>query len=91
MIDVLLNATPRRADKDRVYGVVGVGQDITERKRAETELQQAAVNLKRLNSDLEEKNSALNTPTRTAHAQAHARRNKHTSTGKQAHKQARAE
>ena len=59
MIDVLLNATPRRADKDRVYGVVGVGQDITERKRAENELQQAAVNLKRLNSDLEEKNSAL--------------------------------
>ena len=58
-LDILLNATPRREELERVYGVVGVGQDITERKRAEIELQEAAEHLKRLNRDLEDKNAAL--------------------------------
>ena len=59
MIDVLLNATPRRGDKDRVCGVISVGQDITERKRGEAELQKAAVDLQALNKVLGEKNYAL--------------------------------
>jgi PAS domain S-box-containing protein len=65
-VDVLLNATPRRDEQDQIYGVVGVGQDITDRKATEFDLQQAAKDLLRLNEDLknrsmelEQKNQAL--------------------------------
>ena len=47
-VHILLNANPRKDDKGEVYGVVGVGQDITERKQAEEELQSIAADLKRL-------------------------------------------
>jgi PAS domain S-box-containing protein len=46
--EVLLNANPRRDAKGLVYGVVGVGQDITDRKRAEVELHRVAADLTRL-------------------------------------------
>ena len=46
--EVLLNANPRRDASGQVYGVVGVGQDITERKRAEIELHRVAGDLTRL-------------------------------------------
>ena len=36
-LEVLLNANPRRDENDHIYGVVGVGQDITDRKQAEIE------------------------------------------------------
>ena len=36
-VEVLLNATTRRDVSDNVVGVIGVGQDITERKQAEQE------------------------------------------------------
>ena len=47
-VDVLLNANPRRHKTGQVYGVVGVGQDITERKKAENELKRVAGDLTRL-------------------------------------------
>ena len=37
-IEVLLNANPRRDANGRVFGVCGIGQDITERKEAEMRL-----------------------------------------------------
>ena len=44
-ITVLLNASTRRDVNDRIIGVLGVGQDITERRRAEESLAwEAAVN-----------------------------------------------
>jgi PAS domain S-box-containing protein len=36
-VDVLLNATPRRDANGDIKGVVGMGQDITDRKKAEAE------------------------------------------------------
>jgi len=36
-LEVLLNVTSRRDVSGKVVGVVGVGQDVTERKRAELE------------------------------------------------------
>jgi PAS domain S-box-containing protein len=44
-VEVLLNATTRRDAAGKVVGVVGVGQDITERKQAELELSQERENL----------------------------------------------
>ncbi|EKX46591.1 hypothetical protein GUITHDRAFT_45786, partial [Guillardia theta CCMP2712] len=44
-VDVLLNATTRLGDGGRVVGVIGVGQDITERKRAEEEKTRVAKEL----------------------------------------------
>eukprot|EP00959_Pyramimonas_sp_CCMP1952_P431117 9029146-Pyramimonas_sp.AAC.1 len=38
-VEVLLNATTRRDAAGNIVGVVGVGQDITERKKAEGELE----------------------------------------------------
>mmetsp|Transcript_38447 Transcript_38447/g.121550 ORF Transcript_38447/g.121550 Transcript_38447/m.121550 type:complete len:2337 (+) Transcript_38447:153-7163(+) len=47
-VDVLLNATTRRDAQGNIVGVVGVGQDITERKRAEGELTRVANDLRSL-------------------------------------------
>ncbi|KAK3273789.1 hypothetical protein CYMTET_17988 [Cymbomonas tetramitiformis] len=47
-VDVLLNATPRRDEREDIVGVVGVGQDITERKNAEGELKRVAQDLRTL-------------------------------------------
>ncbi|KAK3279432.1 hypothetical protein CYMTET_12687 [Cymbomonas tetramitiformis] len=47
-VDVLLNATSRHDKNGEVTGVVGVGQDITERKKAEGELQRVAEDLRAL-------------------------------------------
>eukprot|EP00960_Hanusia_phi_P056970 763416-Hanusia_phi.AAC.1 len=44
-VDVLLNATPRRDVAGNVIGVIGVGQDITERKMAEMEKARVALEL----------------------------------------------
>jgi len=44
-VDVLLNATTRRDVSGRVVGVIGVGQDITERKRVEVEKSRVAKEL----------------------------------------------
>ena len=44
-VDVLLNATTRRDLSGRVVGVIGVGQDITERKRVEVEKTRVAKEL----------------------------------------------
>jgi len=41
-IDILLNSTTRRDSAGDIIGVIGIGQDITERKRIEVELIQAA-------------------------------------------------
>ena len=40
-VDVLLNSTTRRDMAGDIIGVIGIGQDITERKRAEDQLRQA--------------------------------------------------
>eukprot|EP00959_Pyramimonas_sp_CCMP1952_P446415 9346696-Pyramimonas_sp.AAC.1 len=47
-VEVLLNATTRRDKDDNIVGVVGVGQDITERKKAEGELERVAQDLRAL-------------------------------------------
>jgi len=44
-VDVLLNATTRRDVRGHVVGVIGVGQDITERKQVEIEKMQVAQEL----------------------------------------------
>ena len=41
-MEVLLNATTRRDVSGNVVGVIGVGQDITERKQAELEMTRVA-------------------------------------------------
>ncbi|XRB24516.1 histidine kinase [Pseudoscourfieldia marina] len=45
-VEVLLNATSRRDVEGKIYGVIGVGQDITERKKAEVELENVATELR---------------------------------------------
>jgi PAS domain S-box-containing protein len=40
-VEMLLNATPRRDSAGNIVGVIGVGQDITERKRAEGALRES--------------------------------------------------
>ena len=47
-VEVLLNATPRIDSNGKLVGVVGVGQDITEKKQAETELTRVADDLRAL-------------------------------------------
>jgi PAS domain S-box-containing protein len=47
-VDVLLNATTRRDANGDITGVVGVGQDITDRKKAEGELNRVAQDLRLL-------------------------------------------
>ena len=47
-VDVLLNATPRRDVNGAVTGMVGVGQNITDRKTAEGELKRAVLDLRML-------------------------------------------
>ncbi|CAK0869931.1 unnamed protein product [Prorocentrum cordatum] len=47
-IDILLNATTKRDQNGRVYGVLGVGQDITEFRKALTENSRIADDLMRL-------------------------------------------
>ena len=47
-VDILLNATTRRDESNRVVGVVGVGQDITERKQVELEKERVAIDLRTL-------------------------------------------
>jgi PAS domain S-box-containing protein len=47
-VEVLLNANPRTDESQNVIGVVGVGQDITDRKKAAIELQRVAGDLTRL-------------------------------------------
>jgi PAS domain S-box-containing protein len=44
-VDVLLNATTRRDVSGNVVGVIGVGQDVTERKKAELEMTRVAKEL----------------------------------------------
>ena len=44
-VEVLLNATTRRDVKGQIVGVIGVGQDITERKQAELERARVAKEL----------------------------------------------
>ncbi len=45
---VMINANPRRDELGVIYGVIGVGQDITVRKTTEIELQRVAGDLTRL-------------------------------------------
>jgi PAS domain S-box-containing protein len=45
-VDVLLNATPRRDANGSVVGMIGVGQDITERKQVEAEKTRVALEFK---------------------------------------------
>jgi len=47
-VAVLLNATPRVDSSGRPIGVIGVGQDITERKNAEQEVIRLALDLQRM-------------------------------------------
>ena len=47
-VEVLLNATPRIDFNGTLIGVVGVGQDITEKKQAEVELTRVANDLRKL-------------------------------------------
>ena len=47
-VDVLLNATPRINSQGELVGVVGVGQDITEKKAAELQLVRSADDLRKL-------------------------------------------
>eukprot|EP00808_Paulinella_micropora_P003649 g22756.t1 len=47
-LEILLNASSRRDTDGRVIGVIGVGQDITQRKTAEQELNRVAQDLERL-------------------------------------------
>jgi len=47
-IDILLNATPRRDEQGNVTGVVGVGQDITNMRKALNETRRIAEDLSRL-------------------------------------------
>ena len=47
-VEVLLNATPRIDSAGKLVGVIGVGQDITEKKAAEVELTRVAADLKKL-------------------------------------------
>jgi PAS domain S-box-containing protein len=47
-VEVLLNAATRRGPTGQTVGVVGVGQDITERKNAETRVSQLADDLRLL-------------------------------------------
>lgn len=42
-----MTLTPRLSDNDEVIGILGVGEDITERKRAEEELQETMIKLRR--------------------------------------------
>jgi signal transduction histidine kinase len=44
-VEVLLNATTRRDVSGNVVGVIGVGQDVTERKQAELEMTRVATEL----------------------------------------------
>merc|ERR1719199_2241472 len=44
-VEVLLNATTRRDAAGDIVGVVGVGQDITEKKKGEAELSRVAQDL----------------------------------------------
>jgi PAS domain S-box-containing protein len=44
-VDVLLNTTTRRAAGGHITGMVGVGQDVTDRKKAEAELAQMALEM----------------------------------------------
>jgi PAS domain S-box-containing protein len=44
-VDVLLNATTRRDVSGNIVGVIGVGQDVTERKQAELEMTRVAKEL----------------------------------------------
>eukprot|EP00808_Paulinella_micropora_P010385 g19899.t1 len=50
-LEILLNASPRRDTEGKVIGVIGVGQDITQRKTAEQELNRVAQDLERLIDD----------------------------------------
>merc|ERR1719199_1339879 len=45
-VEVLLNATTRRDASGSIVGVVGVGQDITEKKKGEAELSRVAQDLR---------------------------------------------
>eukprot|EP00808_Paulinella_micropora_P004539 g43597.t1 len=47
-LEILLNASSRRDTEGKVIGVIGVGQDITQRKTAEQELNRVAQDLERL-------------------------------------------
>ena len=47
-VEVLLNATTRRDTSGKIYGVVGVGQDISELKRGQAELERVANELQLL-------------------------------------------
>ena len=64
-VQVLLNATTRRDSNDQVVGVLGVGQDITERVRAEQEVQA-------LNADLETRVSIRTAQLATANKELEA-------------------
>ena len=44
-VEVLLNATTRRDVTGKVIGMIGVGQDVTERKQAELEMTRVAKEL----------------------------------------------
>ena len=58
-VDVLLNATSRRDASGNIIGVVGVGQDITERKKMEVELMDLVQKIQHSNKLLEQSNQEL--------------------------------
>lgn len=47
-LEVLLNATPRTDESGRIVGMLGVGQDVTERRQVEMEKTQVAQELQTL-------------------------------------------
>jgi PAS domain S-box-containing protein len=58
-VDILLNSTTRRGEDGNIVGVIGVGQDITERKKADFKLRLEMAKRKTSEQKLKEANEGL--------------------------------